>query len=78
MRAIAGIPHFLAALLLSLAAGSARADGAPDPDEARIARMSLLDVALNQAPGFTSKLRVVTKAMAHCVSWPPRTTNTSA
>lgn len=47
MRAIAGFPRFLAVLLLTLAASSARADSAPDPDEARIAGMSLLDVALS-------------------------------
>lgn len=47
MRAIAAYSRFLAVLLLTLAAGSARADSAPDPDEARIAGMSLLDVALS-------------------------------
>lgn len=47
MRAIAGFPRFLAVLLLTLTAGSVRADSASDPDEARIAEMSLLDVALS-------------------------------
>jgi hypothetical protein len=47
MRAIAGFPRFLAVFLLTLAAGSVRADSASDPDEARIAGMSLLDVALS-------------------------------
>jgi hypothetical protein len=47
MRAIAGFPRFLAVLLLTFAAGSTRADITPDADEARIAEMSLLDVALS-------------------------------
>lgn len=47
MRAIARFPHFLAVLLLTCTASSARADSTQDPDEARIAAMSLLDVALS-------------------------------